>query len=92
MGPGMPPTHHLAGPGPPGAAREPPRPPNGHTPAGASRAAAGWQIEHATKSTKSDGGAAGEGGGGGGDGGGDAQRACGAHSAVGGDLGAVGGT
>ena len=41
---------------------------------------------------KSDGGAAGEGGGGGGDGGGDAQRACGAHSAVGGDLGAVGGT
>ena len=40
----MPPTHHLAGAGPPGAAREPLRPPNGSTPAGASRGAAGGKL------------------------------------------------
>jgi hypothetical protein len=44
IGPGMPPTHHLAGHGPPGATRESPGPPNGRTPAGASRAAAGGKL------------------------------------------------
>ena len=43
-GPGMPQTHHLAGPGPPGAARESFRLPNGRSRAGASRAAAGSKL------------------------------------------------
>ena len=51
-GPGMPQTHHLARPGPPGAARELLRPPNSRTPAGASRAATGRRNEQMQKRQK----------------------------------------
>ena len=81
---GMPQTHHLAGSGPPSAAREPLRPPNGRSMVGASRAAAGSTFEQSQNRRKSDGNAAREGGGGGGGGGGDARHAAGACGAVGG--------
>jgi hypothetical protein len=91
-GPGMPQTHHVTGPGPPGAARESPKPPNGRILAHAICTAASAELRRPQNRRKSVVGAAGEGGGGGGDGGGDARRGGGAHGAVGGSPGAVGGT
>ena len=44
--PGTPPPHQLTRPGPPGAAREPPGPPNGRTPAAPSRTVAGNKLSN----------------------------------------------